>query len=508
MIGTLQDRTLTPAVKALINELMHHFERRRLDLIVQRDLRRSSLSQGNVDLLPDTAHVRTSEWKVDPVPDALNERRVELIGGTSRSELINGLNAGAKSYIADLWNFSPGDSWSMVRSHRSLARIARLDLAFLEPTEGRIRVNPATSTRLMVVPRPIHALEGAITVNGEPVPASFFDVVMLALNCGEALSERQGGLYLVLRDVHGHLEARLWSQLFNAVEEHTGLTRGTIRATVMIDSIAAALEADEILFELMHHAAGLSFDPQGYAADHIALFNGPDRPVMPDREVIGLNSPFLRALSLLTVGTAHRRGCHAIGAPTFVLPPHDPNRLKATYLEMLADKEREAVDGYDGTIVVHADTVNAAMVEFNKSMPRANQLYYQRTDHIPPSELVKRPEGPITVDSLVGTIRTALRSLVQRELGKGWVIQGGRMHDRSSLRLSIRLLWHWNKSRHGVITATGMDIGYDLLHYLVRKEADKMFSGEDDRTRKLGAQAVERLLEIVQGDHIPLEPIP
>jgi len=492
----------------LIKELMKRFERRRVQLIMQRDQRRAALAQGDVDVLPDTAHVRATEWKVDPVPEALNERRVELMGGASRSELINGMNAGAKSYIADLWNFSAGDPWSMVRAHRALAGIAKLDLAYLEPTEGRIRVNPATTTRLMVVPRPIHALEGAITLEGEPVPACFFDLVMLATNCGAALTDRQGGLYLVLRDVHGHLEARLWSQLFDAVEEQSGLARGSIRATVMLDSIAAALEADEILFELMHHAAGLSFDPQCYTADHIALFNGPDRQVMPDREIIGLNSPFLRALSLHTVGVAHRRGCHAIGAPSFVLPPMDPDRLKATYLEMMADKEREAVDGYDGTIVVDAGTVTSAMIEFNKSMPRANQLYYQRKDHIAPSDLVLRPEGPITVDSLTGTIRTALRSMVQRELGKGWVVQGGRAHDRSSVRLALRLLWQWNKSRHGVITATGLTIHEDLLRYLVRKEAEKMFGGEVETTRKLGTQAVERLLEQVQGDTVPLEPTP
>jgi malate synthase len=229
---------------------------------------------------------------------------------------------------------------------------------------------------------------------------------------------------------------------------------------------------------------------------------------MPDRESIGLNSPFLRAVSLLTVGVGHRRGCHAIGSPSFVPPPLDPDRLKATYLEMMADKEREAVDGHDGTIVVHAGTVNAAMMEFNKSMARANQLYYLRNDHIKPSDLVVRPEGSITVESLLGTVRTALRYMVQREQGKGWVVQGGRMHDRSSVRLALRLLWQWNKSRHGLITATGLDIHDDLLRFLVRKEADKMFGGEDDATRKLGAKAVERLLEIVRGDAVPIEPIP
>ena len=273
---------------------------------------------------------------------------------------------------------------------------------------------------------------------------------MLMHNCAHSWTEKQGGVYLYLRDVHGHLEARLWAQLFDAVEELMELPRGTVRATVMIDSIAGALEADEILFELMHHAAGLSVDPQGYAADHIALFHGPDRAVLPDRETIVLNAPMLRALSLRIIGICHRRGCHAIGAPSFVLPPLVRERMKASYLEMLGDKEREAVDGFDGTIVVDGDSVNPAMVEFNKSMPRANQLYYLRNDDIRPTDLIQRPEGAITVDSLVGMIRTTLRFMVERDEGRGWVIQGGRKHDRSSLRLSLRLLWQWNHSSAGV----------------------------------------------------------
>jgi malate synthase len=251
----------------------------------------------------------------------------------------------------------------------------------------------------------------------------------------------------------------------------------------------------------------LSFDPQGYAADHVALFNGPETPVLPDREIIGLNAPFLRALSLLLIGTCHRRGCHAIGAPSFVLPPLDPMKVKASYLEMLADKEREAVDGHDGTIVVHSGTVTSAMMEFNKSMPRANQLYYLRHDTITPADLVRRPEGPITVDSLVGIIRTAMRALVQRHEGRGWVVQGGRLHDRTSLRLALRMLWQWSHSKHGVITATGLVVQKDLLRYLIQKETGKMFADADERTRQLAEQAKTQVMDLVNGDEVPLEPM-
>lgn len=506
VIATVQERTLTPEVRETIKELCVAFERRRSDLMEERMKHQDRLAEGHVQFREETAHIRREKWTVDEIPERLIERRVELMGGATRSELINGLNSGAKTYIADLWNFTPGDIWNILRAHRALARAAKLDLAYLSPEGGRIRVNPRTSTRLMIVPRPMQLAEGAVLYNDAPVSAAFVDMALIFLNCGNALVEREGGISLVLRDVRTHLEARLWSQLFDALEEKAGWARGTIRATVMIDSISAALEAEEILFEMMHHVAGLSMDPQGYAADHIALFHDRDRQALPDRESIGLNSPFLRSLSLHIVGVCHRRGCHAIGAPSFVLPPLDPSKVKASYLEMLADKEREAVDGHDGTIVVHVGTVNAAMVEYNKSMPRAHQLYYQRKDDIRPSDLVLRPEGRITVDSLVGMIRTALRSMVQLGEGKGWVIQGGRMHDRSSLRLAVRLLWHWNRSEHGVISDSGLDVHDDLLRFLVKKEAEKMYGDAGEKQKQLARKASERLLAMLLDENLPHEP--
>jgi malate synthase len=503
----IHGRTLAPRVKELVKDLCHRSGKRRHELLVERSANRERIRSGYVDLRPETAHVRRMEWTVDRLPDMLMERRVELIGGASRSELVNGLNSGAKSYIADLWNFTPNDTWNILRAHRSLERAARAELACLDDRKGRIRVNPATTTRLMVVPRALPAMESAILLNDEPVPAAFFDLAMLAHHCAHACERRQGGMFVVLRDVHSHLEARLWEQVFDLLEEQIGMERGTIRATVMIDSVNAALEADEILFELMHHAAGLSMDPQGYAADHIALFHGREQPVLPDRETIVLNAPMLRALNLHVIGVCHRRGCHAIGAPSFVLPPLKEERPGSSYLEMLGDKEREAVDGFDGTIVVHNDTVNPAMVEFNKSMPRANQLYFLRNDELAPGDLVRRPDGTITVDSLVGMIRTALRYLVQREEGRGWIIQGGRKHDRSSLRLCLRLLWQWTHSDAGVITSTGLAISDNLIRFLVRKESDKMFGEADEHTRRMAARAADHILELVLADDLPLEPM-
>ena len=500
----LQDRTVTPAIRAAIEDLVKAFDARRLDLLEQRVARRRALSAGEIGPLASTANIRVSRWTVDPVPESLLERRVELIGGANRSELIVGLNAGAKSYIADLWNFTAQDPWSILRAHKSLNGAAKLELAFLDDREGRVRVNPSTATRLMIAPRPFYACEGTVLVANEPVSAAFFDLAMVLMAYGPMLFQRSGSIPFYLRDVQGHQEARLWDRLFTHFEERLELPRGAIRATVMIDSIAGAYEAEEILFELQHHSAGLSLDPQAYAADHIALFHGKDRPVLPDRETIGLNATMLRALSLNTIAICHRRGCHAMGAPSFMLPSLDHNKVKAEYLEMLADKEREAVDGHDGTLVVHEDMVNASMVEFNKSMPRAHQMGYQRTDVIAPELLVQRPEGVITVDSLKSILRTALRSLMQREESKGWVIQGGRVHDRSSLLLAIRLLWQWNHSQYGNISATNLPVTEDLIKFMLKKEADKMFPSTEPVTRQHVDRSMAYIVELVSGPDVPM----
>lgn len=434
------------------------------------------------------------------------ERKVELIGGCTRSELINGLNAGANSYIADLWNFTCGDPWSIMRAHRVLARAARLELAYLDPDRGRVRANPRSETRLIIAPRPLHVLESSVLLGNEPSPAAFFDMAMLGVHALQPLTDRQGVLHLLLRDVQSHQEARLWAAILDEVEQMSGLERGRIRATIMIDSLAGALEADEILFELTHHAAGISIDPQGFAADHIALFNGMDATVFPDREAVGLNAPFLHSLTLHLLGLGHRRGCLAIGPPSFTLPPLDPLKVKPAYQEMLADKEREASIGFNGTIVVHADTVNEAVNAFNKHRPRANPPEAVNGSAIQPHDLITPPEGAITVEGLIATIRTVLRSLVLRWHGNAHVVQGSRLHDRSSLRLAIRLLWHWRRSHRGVVTATQLDISGDLLRFLVRKESDKMFGESDARTRALAKQAVELTLDLVLADSIPLEP--
>jgi malate synthase len=498
-----EDRLLTSELLKLVQDITQRFGTKRKELLAAHASRRDQLRQGHVDRLPDTAHIRDAVWKVDPVPMELLERRTELIGGCTRQEIVQGMNCGAKSYVADLWNMSlchPGD---VLRAHRNLERAVDNLLQYVDEHGDRIRVNPASTTRLFFVPRPLYILESSVRSGGEPVPASFFDLAVYTSYNAVKLRVRQAGVYLYLRGVSGHLEARLWKTLFEYLEEHFRLPRGTFRATVIMDSLSAALEADEILFELVHHSAGLAIDPQAFAADHIALFSDTDRMVLPDRERIGLNEHFLRSVSLMTIAVCHKRQAHAIGAPAFNLPPDEKGKTGAGYLEMIADKEREAVDGHDGTLVGHPGLVNPAMMEFNKSMPKAHQMYYERPDTTTPADLVTRPEGPITTNGLLGAIRTVLAAMVLRDKGLAVVEEGGRTHDRSSVLLSTLLLWSWTQSKYGFVTDTGLEIHDELISFLIRKEGTKLFAKGDAAKKEAGARAVALLTACVHAKEVP-----
>ena len=503
--SSMEDRLLTSDLLKLVRDMTLRFGAKRRELLSARPQRTAQFRAGHIDRLEETAHIRQAVWRVDPVPMELLERRVELLGGCSRQEIIQGLNSGAKSYVADLWNMNPTDPANVLRAHKNLEGAIDSHLHYVDEKGDRIRVSPTSTTRIFMVPRPLHVTESSVRSGGEAVPASFFDLAVYANYNALKLRVRQAGAYLYLRGVHSHQEARLWRTLFEHVEEHLSLPRGTFRATVIMDSLSAALEADEILFELSHHSAGLSLDPQAYAADHIALFSTPQTPVMPDRERIGLNEEFLRAVSLMTIAVCHKRQAHAIGAPSFILPPDEKGKTRSGWLDMIADKEREAIDGHDGTIVGHPGLVNPAMMEFNKSMPKSHQMYFERSDDIPVARFVKRPEGPLTTDSVMGAVRTVLGALVHREQGRVVVEQGGRLHDRSSVRLSTLLLWSWTRSTHGVVTDTGLEIHDEVISYLIKKEATKLFGKSDPAVKEASNRAVATLTAVVHSNELPAD---
>lgn len=485
----------TKSVTDLVHALCDAFAARRLEVLHAGAERMGRLAAGERESLEDL--VNLAEWRVAPVPDDLLERRVELIGGCDRRAMIDGMNAGAKSYVADLWNMTCNKPEAIARAHRNIKRAAERNLAYIGEDGVRVRVNPNSNTRLMVVPRPLHTEDHGM---GDTLPASFVDLALLASHIGNDLTRRQGGLYLYLRGVRGQEEARLWADMFKFVEDRTGLDRGSIRATVMLDNLMAVVDADRILYELKQHTAGLSLDPQAYAADHVVLFSKPHERLFPDREHFGFDATFLRCVSLWAISICHLRQVHAMGAPSFVLPPDDQGVMKPHYMEMIADKEREAVDGHDGTLVGHPGLVNPAMTEFNKSMPRAHQMYYQRKDRLNWADLISDPGGQLTTEGMQRCIRTVLRAMV-RFRDEGMITQGGRLHDRSSIRLSTVLLWHWAHGKGSF--NTGLEIHEGVVKYLIKKEGDKLFSMEGPDLHAKCQLAAQRLTEIVLAPDAP-----
>lgn len=505
------DRLLTPGVVALLQALQEQFGARRLEVLRSGEARREELRNGITAPLNGTAAIRMEEWQVDPVSAGLMERRVELLGGCSRKELIDGMNSGAKSYVADLWNMTPNLPDAILRAHKNIEKAAGLRLAYVDVDGDRVRINPRSTTRLMVAPRPLHVLHGSIQGMAGPLPATFVDLAIHAVLCGEVLRQRQGGIYLYLHGVRGHEEATFAATLFSFLEDRLDLPLGTIRATVKLDNLAVVLEAEEVLHALRHHAAGLALAPQGYAADHVALFSTPDKPALPDRNHIGFNAAFLRSVSMRAISICHRRHVHAMGASAYVLPPEDRGMIRPEYLEMIADKEREALDGHDGTLVAHPGLVNAAMTEFNKSMPRAHQMDYQPEDHTTLEDLVRPPDGEITTEGIQSSIRVVIKALTTFEQNHGLIEQGGRLHDRSSVHLAMLLLWHWTQNKACYITSTGLEVHADVMKFLIRKEGEKLFANQDPDLQERARAAAQRLTAVVLAPEPPkdlMEPAP
>jgi malate synthase len=324
--------------------------------------------------------------------------------------------------------------------------------------------------------RPLHAYETSVTVMDQPVSAAMVDLATYMTRCAHMVSARSGVALLYLRHVHGHLEAGLWNDMIDACEEYLGFARGTVRATVVVDNLASALEADEILFEMLHHSAGLSLDALAYAADHIALFGNKRGPVPEVMALERATCTMVRNLSLEIIGVCHRRRAHAMGT----MPYADHTLSDAQRSEHIA---HEAVDGHDGAIVGQAGQVQAAMIEYNKSMPLANQFNYARADGFTGADLAPTLAARISVEGLRWALRTCLASNALQPDKCETPIPA-----RSCVQLALAQLWQWVQH-----PATGLAVNAGLMRFLARKEAVKL---ADAGYGNMG-QATDQLLRAV-----------
>jgi malate synthase len=462
---------LSPKALAFVAGLERHFGPLRARLLKLRRERHARFDQGERPrFLEATAAIRGASWKIAPVPHDLRDRRVEITGPAERKMIINALNSGANVFMADFED-SISPTWAnLVEGQASLREAVRRTLAF-ESAEGkRYRLNERTAV-LMARPRGWHLEEHHLTVDGKPVSASLFDFGLYFFHNVRELLARGTGPYFYLPKLESHLEARLWNDVFLYAQAELGLPRGTIKATVLIETLPAAFEMDEILHELREHSAGLNCGRWDYIFSFIKKLQADPSAVLPDRARLAMTEHFLRSYSLLLIQTCHRRGAHAIGGMAAQIPiKHDPARHAAAMEKVRADKLREASDGHDGTWVAHPGLVELAREVFDAQLVGENQIHTRpRQDvTVTAEDLLQVPEGPITEAGVRLNLAVGVQYLAAWLCGSGCVPLRDLMEDAATAEISRAQLWQW--LRHRARLEDGRVVDAQLVASLLQRE--------------------------------------
>src|SRR5467141_2981735 len=454
---------LTPEALAFVGRLQREFGERRLDLMRKRDERQARLDSGELpQFLAETKSVRDSEWKVAKAPWDLEDRRVEITGPTDRKMLINALNSGARVFMADFEDAN-SPTWSnLVDGQVNLIDAIERRLTFTSPEGKEYRLNEKVAT-LLVRPRGWHLDERHVVLGGKPVSGSLFDFGLYFFHNAKRLLGKGSGPYFYLPKLESHLEARLWNDVFNFAQDALAVPRGTIRATVLIETILAAFEMEEILYELRDHSSGLNCGRWDYIFSYIKKLRRRPECVLPDRARVTMEQPFLRAYADLVVQTCHRRGIHALGGMAAQIPIKRDAALNAQALEKVRqDKLREVRQGHDGTWVAHPALVPIAREVFDAHMRGPHQIHVKRDDvHVTARDLLIAPAGAITEDGLRKNIDVALRYLAAWLAGTGCVPIYDLMEDAATAEISRAQVWQW--LRHGARMESGRPVTAALV---------------------------------------------
>ncbi|HEY6117047.1 MAG TPA: malate synthase A [Candidatus Dormibacteraeota bacterium] len=462
---------LTPEALAFVAKLQREFAGRREELLRLRDERQRRLDAGETpQFLVTTSSVRDSDWKVAKVPGDLQDRRVEITGPTDRKMLINALNSGARVFMADFEDAN-SPTWSnLVEGQANLTDAIERRINFTSPEGKEYKLNEKVAT-LLVRPRGWHLLEKHVEVDGKPMSGGIFDFGLYFFHNARRLLEKGSGPYFYLPKLESHLEARLWNDIFNLAQDQLGVPRGTIRATVLIETILAAFEMDEILYELRDHSSGLNAGRWDYIFSVIKKFH--DRPdfVLPDRAQVTMTVPFMRAYTELLVKTCHRRGAHAMGGMAAFIPSRrDPDVNRVALAKVKEDKDREAGDGFDGTWVAHPDLVPTATESFDKVLgERPNQLEKQRPEVATTAAQlvdVKVPGSTITKEGLRLNISVGIQYIESWLRGTGAAAINNLMEDVATAEISRSQVWQW------VHQSSRLEEGPSVTAELVREMAD------------------------------------
>ena len=466
---------LTPEALQFVGALAREFESQRKSLLQNRQKRQSEIDGGKLpDFLPETLEIRESDWKVAPIPDDLKDRRVEITGPVDRKMIINALNSGASTYMADFED-SHSPTWKgTIEGQINLCDAVNGTITFINPEGKKYELNPETAT-LIVRPRGWHLVEKHVTVDGEPISASVFDFGLYFFHNAKALLAKGTGPYFYLPKIESHLEARLWNDIFIRAQEMIGVPTGTIKATVLIETILAAFEVDEIIYELKEHMAGLNCGRWDYIFSFIKRFKNVPGYIFPDRVQITMTRHCMRAYSQLVIKTCHRRGTHALGGMAAQIPiKNDPKANAAALKKVQEDKVREAADGHDGTWVAHPGLMQIAKDEFDKIMPQPNQIENLREDiTITTADLLKVPEGTITEKGLRTNIDVGIQYMANWLSGLGCVPIYNLMEDAATAEISRTQVWQWIHHPDGVLS-DGRKVTLELFRDIMDEELQKI----------------------------------
>ena len=436
---------LTPGALRFVEKLVREFTSQRDQLLHARRERQQEINDGSLpDFLPETARVREDTWSVAPIPNDLQDRRVEITGPVDRKMVINALNSDANVYMADFED-SNSPTWANnVRGQLNLRDAVDGTITYTNPAGKHYTLNERTAT-LLVRPRGLHLPEKHVLFDGRPIPGALFDFGIYFYHNAQKLLEKGSGPYFYLPKLESHKEARLWNDVFNMAQDELGIPRGSIRATVLIETILAAFEMDEILYELRDHSAGLNCGRWDYIFSIIKKLHAHRDFLMPDRAQVTMTTHCMRSYSLLAIKTCHRRGIHAIGGMAAQIPIKDDPEANAEALgKVRADKEREAGDGHDGTWVAHPGLVGIAKEAFDAKMPGAHQIDRQRDDvQVSARDLLTVPTGEITERGLCQNIDVGIQYMASWLGGNGCVPLYNLMEDAATAEISRSQIWQW-----------------------------------------------------------------
>jgi malate synthase len=464
-------KVLTEAAVAFLTDLENEFGWRRGQLLDRRQERQGLIDSGRLpDFLEATSHVREGEWTVPAVHPDLADRRVEITGPVDRKMMINALNSGAKVFMADFEDATSPTWDNLLEGQLNLVDAYNRTLEW-GTGDKRYTLHDEIAT-LVVRPRGWHLEEKHFLVDGRPMSASLFDFGLYIFHGGRAAIENGSGPFLYLPKLESHLEARLWNDVFIWVQDRLDIPRGTIKATVLIETILAAFEMEEILYELGEHAAGLNAGRWDYIFSVIKKFRKSPDFVMPDRSQVTMTVPFMRAYTELLVKTCHQRGAHAIGGMSAFIPNRrDPEVTERAIAAVTADKKREAESGCDGTWVAHPDLVSVAMEQFDAVLgDRPNQLERQRPDVVVTSADLLDLDfpGEVTLDGVRANVAVGIQYLAAWLSGTGAAAIDNLMEDVATAEISRSQIWQWVE--HGVVTSDGVKVSESLVRDMAREE--------------------------------------